>query len=272
MVSFPPCKINLGLHVLSKRADGYHNLETCFYPIPLTDILEIIYADTFSFHASGNNIPGKSDDNLCIRAYELLEKDFSLPPVEIHLHKVIPTGAGLGGGSSDAAYTLRLLHTVFELGLSSTQLINYARQVGSDCAFFIEDDVKLGTGRGEILESMHISLKGKYLVLLKPDVHVSTAEAYQGIVPSTPKRSVKEVLETTPISEWRNFVKNDFEESVFKKYPIITRYKKSLYDAGAVYASMSGSGSSVFGIFDKPPMNAQQLLLKDVIWSGLLTT
>jgi 4-diphosphocytidyl-2-C-methyl-D-erythritol kinase len=270
MVHFPPCKINLGLHVIAKRADGYHNLETCFYPIPLTDILEIIPANAFSFVASGNSIPGKPDENLCIRAYGLLQEDFSLPPVEIHLHKVIPTGAGLGGGSSDAAHALRLLNTLFELGLSSTQLMDYAQKLGSDCAFFIEDDAKLGTGRGEVLGPINISLKGKYLVLLKPDVHVSTAEAYQGIIPTIPKHSVKKILETTPISEWVHFLKNDFEESVFRKHPIIQQYKKSLYDAGAVYASMSGSGSSIFGIFNES-VNAQQLLLKDVIWNGWLT-
>jgi 4-diphosphocytidyl-2-C-methyl-D-erythritol kinase len=270
MIHFPPCKINLGLNVTSKRTDGYHNIETCFYPVPLTDILEIIRADTFSFNASGNSIPGRSDDNLCIRAYELLNKDFSLPPVAIHLHKVIPTGAGLGGGSSDAAYTFRLLNTVFELGLSAKQLMNYAQLVGSDCAFFIEGDAKLGSGRGEILEHIKVSIKGKFLVLLKPDVHVSTAEAYQAIVPNMPKHSVKEIVEATPLSEWKHLLKNDFEESVFKRYPIIQHYKKSLYDAGALYASMSGSGSSIFGIFNNS-VNAQQLLLKDVIWSGRLT-
>lgn len=266
MVSFPPCKINLGLNVIEKRSDGYHNLETVFYPIPLNDIVEIIPADTTQFIASGITIPGDKSTNLCLKAYELLKSTYKLPPVEIRLHKVIPTGAGLGGGSADAAHTLRLLNKLFNLQLSISQLQDYAQQLGSDCAFFIEDKPMLGLGRGELLEPIQLSLKGKFLVLLKPNVHVSTAEAYKGVKPTRSQPSVREIVENTPIEKWRNLLKNDFEESVFKAHPIISEYKEKLYAAGALYACMSGSGSSVFGIFEKP----FNFTGEDLVWSGLL--
>jgi len=267
MIAFPPCKINLGLNVLSKRSDGYHNLETCFYPLPFTDILEILPAEKLAFIPTGNAIPGESSDNLCLRAYELLKKDFSIKPVEIHLHKVIPTGAGLGGGSSDAAYTLRLLNEIFSLHLTTGQLKNYAQQLGSDCAFFVEDEICLGKGRGELLEPIQVSLKDKFLVLLKPDVHVSTAEAYRGVIPQTANPSVRHILESVPLSQWKTVLKNDFEASVFKAHPIIEQCKTFLYEQGAVYACMSGSGSSVFGIFNEP----NNITHANLIWSGLLS-
>ena len=237
MVAFPPCKINLGLNVLRKRDDGYHDIETCFYPIPWTDILEVIPSDKFEFTVSGNAIPG--DDNLCVKAYRLL----NTPPAKIHLHKIIPTGAGLGGGSSDAAWTLRLLNDVFQLKLSKDELKKYAAQIGSDCAFFIEDGPMIGTGRGEILRPAKVDLKGKFIVIVKPDVHVSTAEAYSGIVPKGSKLDLSDIRS----------LRNDFEETIFKKYPAIESIKKSLYQAGATYASMSGSGSAVYGIFNDRP-------------------
>jgi 4-diphosphocytidyl-2-C-methyl-D-erythritol kinase len=267
MISFPPCKINLGLNVLSKRVDGYHNLETCFYPIPLTDILEIIPSKQLSFIPSGTAIPGESSDNLCLRAYSLLKQTFDIPTIDIHLHKVIPTGAGLGGGSADAAYTLRLLNDLFALHLSAEELSHFAQQLGSDCSFFVQDEAMLGTGRGEVLESIHFSLSGKYLVLVKPAVHVSTAEAYRGVVPQAAKHSVKSILESTPLHDWKGVLKNDFEVSVFNSHPVIKYYKEKLYDLGAVYASMSGSGSSIFGIFDEPVEYKDEAL----IWSGVLT-
>lgn len=266
MVSFPPCKINLGLNVIEKRSDGYHNLETVFYPIPLKDIVEIIPADSTQFIASGITIPGDTSTNLCLKAYELLKSAYKLPPVEIRLHKVIPTGAGLGGGSADAAHTLRLLNQVFSLQLSNPQLKDYAQQLGSDCAFFIEDKPMLGLGRGEVLEPTQLSLKGKFLVLLKPNVHVSTAEAYKGVKPTRSQPGVREIVENMPIQEWRHVLKNDFEESVFKTHPIIRQHKEKLYASGALYACMSGSGSSVFGIFEKPFAFTGE----DLIWSGLL--
>jgi len=248
MVAFPHCKINLGLHVLAKREDGYHNIETCFYPVPWTDVLEIIPSKEFAFTSSGSVIPGKESDNLCVKAYQLLQAQFKLEPVKIHLHKVLPTGAGLGGGSSDAAFTLRLLNSVFNLKLSTVQLNEQAALLGSDCAFFIEDKPMLGIGKGEQLSGLALDLKGYYLVVVKPDIHVSTAEAYAGVKPQLPHKSISEIL-NYPISEWKDHLVNDFEKSVFKKFPAIEAIKQELYDHGAAYASMSGSGSSVYGIF-----------------------
>jgi 4-diphosphocytidyl-2-C-methyl-D-erythritol kinase len=252
MVSFPHAKINLGLQVIRKRPDGFHDLETCFYPIPWTDILEIIPVKEFQFSSSGLPIDGDATHNLCVKAYNLLRKDFEIPPVLIHLHKVIPMGAGLGGGSSDAAFTLRQINQSFDLKIPSAKLAEYAAVLGSDCAFFISDEPKFGTGRGDVLTPISVSLKGKFIVVVKPDIHVSTADAFAGIKPKESAGSLKDFLETNPVSEWKKFLKNDFEETVFKKYPQIENVKQKLYSLGAVYASMSGSGSAVFGLFDKP--------------------
>lgn len=268
MVVFPHCKINLGLQVISKREDGYHNIETCFYPVPWTDILEIIPSREFSFTSSGLIIPGKEDDNLCIKAYRILQTQFNLAPVKIHLHKVLPTGAGLGGGSSDAAFTLRLLNSVFDLNLSVIQLHEFAAQLGSDCSFFVEDKPMLGSGRGEQLTETSVSLKGLYIVLVKPEIHVSTADAYAGVRPHTPKQTITEIL-TLPVAEWKGNLFNDFEFSVFEKYPAIELIKKEFYNHGAIYASMSGSGSSVFGIFLAPTELAQQFEGMQY-WAGYL--
>jgi 4-diphosphocytidyl-2-C-methyl-D-erythritol kinase len=266
MISFPHSKINLGLQVVSKRPDGYHNLNTCFYPVKWTDIIEIIPAQEFAFTYSGNDIPGNPSDNLCVRAYGLLSKDFKLAPVKIHLHKNIPTGAGLGGGSSDAAFVLRLLNDIFHLALSVNELKKYAAALGSDCSFFIEDKPMLGTGRGEILLPLAINIKGKYILVVKPDIHVSTAEAYAGIIPQPPSYDLMEMLQL-PVERWRDNLKNDFEGSVFAKYPKIEQIKNKLYGSGALYASMSGSGAAVFGIF-----SSQVDLKKDFpncqYWSG----
>lgn len=252
MISFPPCKINLGLQVVSKRPDGYHNIETCFYLLPWTDILEIIPSDVFAFSSSGIAVPGKQEDNLCLKAYQLLKNNFVLTAVKIHLHKAVPMGAGLGGGSSNAAYTLRTLNTIFNLKLNTDQLKQYASQLGSDCSFFIEDVPMIGTGRGEVLENSTVNLKGKYIVVIKPEVHVSTAEAYAGVKPSGASNHLKDIVEKAPLGSWKDSLKNDFEDSVFAKYPLIRELKEKLYHHGATYASMSGSGSSVFGIFEKP--------------------
>jgi 4-diphosphocytidyl-2-C-methyl-D-erythritol kinase len=250
MVSFPPCKINLGLQIISKRTDGFHDLATCFYPIPWTDILEIIPSHELSLSITGIDIPGDINTNLCLKAYHLLQRDYNIPSVKIHLHKIIPTGAGLGGGSSDAAHTLRLLNTIFELQLSTQKLFAYAAQLGSDCAFFIQDKPMIGTGRGEVLTESSVDLRGKFLILVKPDVHVSTAEAYSGVTPTQPAIGLAEIL-SKPVFQWRNLLMNDFEFSVFSKYHVIKQIKEELYSLGAVYACMSGSGSSVFGIFEK---------------------
>lgn len=249
MVSFPHCKINLGLHVVEKRKDGFHNIETCFYPVPRTDILEVIKANEFAFTTSGLTVAGDVNDNLCVKAYNLIANDFKVSSVKIHLHKILPMGAGVGGGSADAAFTLRMLNSLFELNLSQEQLKSYAIRLGSDCAFFLHDQPMLAEGKGEILSEAPVSLKGKYLVLVKPDVHVATADAYAGVVPARPKQRIQSVLHS-PVETWRNTLVNDFEVSVFKKFPVIAQLKEKLYANGAIYASMSGSGASVFGIFD----------------------
>lgn len=267
MVFFPPCKINLGLSVLSKRKDGFHNLETCFFPLQWLDVLEIISAETFAFTSTGDTIPGTAAENLCVKAYRLLNKDYDLPPIAIHLHKVIPSGAGLGGGSSDAAYTLRLLNDKFELGLSQPALMKYAAQLGSDCAFFVQDKPMIGTGRGEILQDISVSLKGKFLVVVKPEIHVSTADAFAGITPKPSDPSIQEIVSQYEIPRWKELLKNDFEESVFKKYPSIKQFKEKMYALGAVYASMSGSGSAVFGIFHET-IAVENQFPQARVWSG----
>ena len=268
MVVFPYCKINLGLQIVSKRADGYHNIETCFYPVPWTDILEVIKADKFSFSSSGLDIPGNPEDNLCIKAYRLLQRDFNLSPVQMHLHKVIPAGAGLGGGSSDAAFTLRTINSIFKLELSFQQLHTYAAQLGSDCSFFVEDKPMFGRGRGELLSEVNLNLKGMFLILVKPDIHVSTADAFAGIKPKQPSASLSEIL-SLPLSEYRGVLVNDFEESVFQKHPSISSIKESMYQHGALYASMSGSGASVFGIFNSP-VDFKNYFPGMVYWMGML--
>jgi 4-diphosphocytidyl-2-C-methyl-D-erythritol kinase len=268
MISFPPCKINLGLQIIKKRSDGYHDLITCFYPVPWTDILEVIPGSDFSFAISGDAISGKDSDNLCIKAYQLLKRDFALPAIQMHLHKIIPSGAGLGGGSSDAAHTLRMLNDIVNLGLTTAQLQHYAATLGSDCSFFIQDSPMLATGRGEQLSEITLSLAGKFLVLVKPSVHVSTAEAYAGVKPSLPTHDLNEVLQS-PIASWKNLLKNDFELSVFHKFPVIKAIKEKLYNAGALYASMSGSGSSVFGIF-ATEVDLKNEFQNTTYWSGVL--
>jgi len=255
------------LSVLAKRADGYHNLETCFYPVPWRDILEVIPSNTFAFSTTGIVIPGNPEDNLCVKAYRSLQKDFDLAPVNIHLHKIIPTGAGLGGGSSDAAYTLRLLNDIFSLGIQQQKLMDYAARLGSDCAFFTQNDPMIGTGRGEILKKIKLSLDDKFLVVIKPDIHVSTADAFAGISPTPSTPSVAEIILDFSIQRWKEFLKNDFEETIFKKYPDIKLLKEKLYSLGATYASMSGSGSAVFGIFDKE-IDVGGQFPQAILWSG----
>ena len=268
MISFPPCKINVGLNVVLKRSDGYHEIETCFYPLPWTDILEIILSDTLEFIQSGIVIPGNPEENLCVKAYQLLRKDFELQPVKIHLHKIIPTGAGLGGGSSDGAHALRLLNTICNLKIDHAKLKDYASRLGSDCAFFMEDKPMLGTGRGEVLENIEVNLKGKFIVLVKPDIHISTAEAYASIKPAFNANRVKDVA-ASDILNWRSLLKNDFEDSLFEKYPLLKQIKENLYKHGAIYASMSGSGSSVYGIFEEP-VHLKNHFPDLLYWSGTL--
>jgi 4-diphosphocytidyl-2-C-methyl-D-erythritol kinase len=269
MVSFPLCKINLGLYIISKRADGFHNILTCFYPVPWYDALEIVPADIFSFSLSGHPVPGAAIDNLCVQAYEILKKDFDLPPVSIHLHKVIPVGAGLGGGSSDGACTLRILNDIFHLSLSPGALKEYAARLGSDCAFFIEDKPMLGGERGEVLSDVALTLKGKYLVIVTPEVQISTAKAYAEISPGHHEIELKKILEKHSIREWRGLIKNDFQAPLFKQFPVMEAIHQKLYAFGAAYASMSGSGSSVFGIFENE-VNLKQEFESLTYWSGYL--
>jgi 4-diphosphocytidyl-2-C-methyl-D-erythritol kinase len=254
MILFPNCKINLGLHVVSKRTDGFHNIETIFYPVPFYDALEIIRAsdDVFDFHATGLAIPGENGHNLCARAFKLLQPAFKLPMVKMHLHKVIPMGAGLGGGSSDGAFTLKLLNQLFDLGQDKEQLMFFARELGSDCSFFIENRPLFAYERGDRFESTQIDLSGLTLLLVFPGLHVSTAEAYSEVVPVKPEKSLKELMKL-PVEQWKDLLVNDFERPVFKKRPVIGEIKQKLYDAGALYASMSGSGSAVYGLFSGTP-------------------
>jgi 4-diphosphocytidyl-2-C-methyl-D-erythritol kinase len=250
MLVFPNAKINLGLNILKKRPDGYHEINTCFYPVQWCDALEIIEADEFKFTQTGLNIDGDLADNLCVKAYQLLQQTYGLPHVSMHLHKVIPFGAGLGGGSADAAFTLIILNEKFQLGLTSDQLKTHASVLGSDCAFFIDNSPAIGKGIGNELSSIALILKGKFLFIVKPDIHINTAEAYKAVSPSIPEKSIEEILKM-PISDWKNFLVNDFEYAVFNKYPEIKLIKEKLYAAGAQYASMSGSGAAVFGFFEK---------------------
>ncbi|MFN8208155.1 MAG: 4-(cytidine 5'-diphospho)-2-C-methyl-D-erythritol kinase [Bacteroidales bacterium] len=249
MVVFPHVKINIGLRVIRKREDGFHELETIFYPVTWTDILEIgPETDSPRLHLSGLALDGDAADNLCMKAYQLLSEDFRLPPLEIFLHKIVPAGAGLGGGSSDAAFTLRLINRFCELGLPDARLENYAERLGSDCAFFIKGLPCLATGRGEIMQPVKLSLKDYHILLVVPPVHVSTREAYAGVKPMKPAESLEKLI-STPVENWKDKVINDFEQTVFAGHPEIARIKTELYKAGALYASMSGSGSALYGLF-----------------------
>lgn len=252
MLSFPNAKINLGLNILSKRPDGFHNIESCFYPIPWKDVLEVIPANSFQFTSSGLAIPGASNSNLCVKAYELLNEAYHLPPVHIHLHKVIPMGAGLGGGSADGAFTLKSISELFELNLSTSDLQAYAAKLGSDCPFFIENKPILATGTGTTFSPTQLDLSGKWIALQHPGIHIGTQEAYANVSPSTPKHRIAEIL-SQPLSAWKDQLVNDFEASVFPNHPSISALKNQLYELGAVYASMTGSGSTVYGIFDTKP-------------------
>jgi 4-diphosphocytidyl-2-C-methyl-D-erythritol kinase len=269
MVFFPHCKINLGLNVLRKREDGYHDLATCFYPVPLTDILEVIPSTDFSFSKSGIDIPGDDQENLCIKAFQLVSRHHRVGNVRIHLHKSIPMGAGLGGGSSDGAFTLRALNEIFALNLSAIQLSEFALQLGSDCAFFLQDKPQVGYGRGNELTPIAVELKGKFLVLVKPPIHVSTAEAYRGVVPARPLRQLERSL-SEPVGLWNENLRNDFEQSVLKNHPEISAIKTKLRDAGALYAAMSGSGSAVFGIFSQAVNLRNEFPQDHFYWSSKL--
>ncbi|MBL4654287.1 MAG: 4-(cytidine 5'-diphospho)-2-C-methyl-D-erythritol kinase [Bacteroidia bacterium] len=261
MISFPNAKINIGLNIISKRSDGFHDIESIFYPIQLNDVLEILECSEqleqkVAFSSSGIDIPGEIQDNLCVKAYGLLDEKYNLPPVKIHLHKVIPIGAGLGGGSSDGAFAINMIDKLFDLRLVLSEKLDLAIRLGSDCSFFIENRPAFASGRGEVLQNIDLNFNEHKMVLINSNIYVDTADAYSSIIPKQPNFSLQEIF-NCPVNEWNGKVVNDFEESVFSKYPEIGSIKAQLYEVGAVYASMSGSGSSVFGIFDKeiPSLN-----------------
>lgn len=268
MLAFPSCKINIGLRVTEKRPDGFHNLQSCFYPVAWGDVLELIPSHEFAFSSSGLFIPENSQGNLCVRAYELLKADYALPPVHIHLHKIVPIGAGLGGGSADAAFTLKLINEQFGLALDNKSLESYARRLGSDCAFFIQNHPLYCLEKGDVFSPIQVDLAGYYILLVYPNLAISTAEAYAGVRPHVPDVSLFDQLQM-PIDTWRESIHNDFEDSLFQKNTVLPQIKQQLYDAGAVYASMSGSGSTVYGIFNAPIVVPNQFINYRV-WKGRL--
>ncbi len=251
MIAFPHAKINLGLSVISKRPDGFHDLETIFYPLPLHDVLEIIPSDETRFFPTGLSIPGNTDDNIVLRAYRLLKEKYArIGCLDIHLHKTIPMGAGMGGGSSDAAGMVQLLNRFFELKLTNSDLIDFALKLGSDCPFFMHNGPCFATGRGEKLAPFTLDLSGYSFLLIHPEIKIDTAWAFSQIKPFPPLLDLKENIRL-PISGWRKAVHNDFEKIVFDAHPSLSYIKEKLYTAGALFASMTGSGSTIFGIFEK---------------------
>ncbi|MDO5570814.1 MAG: 4-(cytidine 5'-diphospho)-2-C-methyl-D-erythritol kinase [Bacteroidales bacterium] len=268
MICFPNAKINIGLSVVNKRADGYHDLETIFYPIDWCDSLEIIEnnENDCRFYQSGIIIDGDSENNLVLKAYRKLKKQFDLPPVDIFLHKTIPFGAGLGGGSSDASFTLKLLRDKFILPLDNNELLSIASQLGADCPFFIENKTVFASATGNEFTKIDFSLKGYNIAVVKPSFGVSTKEAFGNIKPQKPKTSVMEAV-NHPIENWMEFLKNDFETTVFKLYPGLEKIKQTLYNNGALYSAMSGSGSAVFGIFNEIP-NLENVFPDCTLWQG----
>ena len=269
MICFPNAKINLGLNIVSQRNDGFHNLETIFYPINLKDGLEIINSNSneqYQLFQTGIKIDGDPSSNIVIKALELVRNHskVNIPNMDIHLLKKIPTGAGLGGGSSDAAFMLKLLNENYQIGLSNNELVELALQIGADCPFFLYNKPAFASGIGNQLEPIDLDLSGMYLLVVKPDVFISTKEAYSMITPKTPTLSLKDIV-NRPLNEWKELMKNDFEDSIFKKYPQICKIKQQLYELGATYASMSGSGSSLYGIFNKKP-NFQELFSNNFTW------
>lgn len=252
MLRFPNCKINLGLYITSKRADGYHDLQTIFYPVPVQDVLEVVHAAPGEMHISGLPVAGDSKDNLVWKAYELLQQRFptKVTPLGIYLHKHIPMGAGLGGGSADGAFMLRLLNDLFKLGLNDAALAAMALQLGSDCPFFIYNTPQFASGRGERMSPVAVDLSAYSLQLICPEVAISTRAAFSMITPQPAPFHLRQ-LEQLPIGEWKDKIGNDFEAPVFAQHPFLAGIKQQLYDQGAIYASMSGSGSTIYGIFPK---------------------
>lgn len=266
MICFPNAKINLGLHITGKRSDGYHEIETVFYPIPLTDALEAVKSEETTFKQTGIRLESLPDDNLVMKAYALMAKKYTISPLNIYLRKTIPSGAGLGGGSADAAFMLKLINDLCECGVSDGKLEKMAASIGADCPFFIRNTPVLATGIGNLFKPSDVSLKGYTICIVQPPVAVSTREAYSKIKPQKPMFSLKK-LSSLPVSDWKEVLKNDFELNLFKKYPIIGDIKEKLYAMGAEYAAMSGSGSAVFGLFKQ---TISPKFADCFVWTGTL--
>jgi len=260
MICFPTCKINLGLRITQKRADGFHALETVFFPISIKDALEIIIepetsAAPITFTSSGLAINGDPSDNLCFKAYEILKKDYpTIPNIKMHLHKTIPMGAGLGGGSSDGAFTLVALNQLFNLEIPEQALLDYALQLGSDCPFFIINTPAFAIGRGEILKPINLNLDGYSIVIVNPGIAISTKLAFSLITPKVPDTNMEAII-CEPVTSWKEKLINDFEQPIFNSFPELANIKETLYQKGAVYASMTGTGSTVYGIFPTSMMD-----------------
>jgi 4-diphosphocytidyl-2-C-methyl-D-erythritol kinase len=256
MICFPNAKINLGLRITEKRSDGFHNIETIFYPLAWNEALEIVENNEseleFNLHLSGLPINGSTTDNLLFKAYHLIKAKVSVPHIDVYLHKKLPMGAGLGGGSADAAFFINLINTQFNLGLSKEIKLEIAKQLGSDCAFFIENTPVLATEKGDVFQTIKIDLSHLWIAIIYPNVHSNTQEAYSLVKPQENEKSLVDII-SQPIETWKTELKNDFEESIFSKYPIVKQVKTELYKSGALYACMSGSGSAVFGLFENKP-------------------
>lgn len=256
MICFPNAKINLGLRVTEKRPDGFHNLETVFYPIGWSDALEVIEVHKnkpeFKLMLSGFPIGGTTEDNVLYKAYQLIKQHKPLPSIEVYLHKALPMGAGLGGGSADAAFFINALNDQFSLSLTEDQRVDLARQLGSDCAFFIKNRPVFAYQKGDVFKDVSLDLSAYYIAVVYPNMYSSTPEAYRLVKPLMPETSILQIIQQ-PIRTWKAELINDFEASIFSQYPIVSTLKEKLYHAGALYAAMSGSGSAVFGIFEHPP-------------------
>lgn len=274
MICFPNAKINLGLRILGKREDGFHNIETLFVPVSLKDILEIVPSSshTTSIKMSGISIDGSPDSNLCMKAAALMRSYYHIPDVQMHLHKIIPMGAGLGGGSSDAAFTILTINKLFNLDLDADRMKKIAAELGSDCAFFIDNTTSLGSQKGEVLEAINVeALDGLTVVIVKPDLHISTAEAYQNVVSNPFPSNLKELV-LEPVSRWKESIVNDFEQGLWDSYPEIDDIKQRLYHKGALYASLSGSGSALFAFFDEEPKDIAKEFPGCFVWKGQCNT
>lgn len=258
----------MGLFITKKRVDGFHELETCFFPIPWSDILEITPALDFKFSSSGLPISGQIQDNLCYKAFLAISEDFKIPNVHIHLHKIIPMGAGLGGGSSDAAFTLMGLRDLFELPLTHQELLPFAQKLGSDCAFFLTNEARFGTGKGDVLTPIPTSLRGLYAIVLYPNFGISTQKAYAGIQPNPAPGFLPDLVKS-PMPTWKHTIKNDFEKALFVEYPLLAEIKQDMYDLGAEYAAMSGSGSTIFGLF-KNEVSPKDAWTNFIKWEGFI--